>query len=397
MKKRRVWPWALTITVLLTVIALVTTWLQTSPIPYSSLNSTEQGTKGIYRLLQEREVPVDRWETGWDRLPESTGHVLWVIQPEQKVYFPEVEGEWLKRWVKKGNTVVIWSGPKTPLSQELGFDAAQSADGVRKVKMAPTTEGWLKEVHSLYFPHGHQVEGSPDRVWMDEQGSPRVGKRSMGRGAIYYIPEPDVITNQAIDRADNLALALHMASFTAGEGKVWFDESVHQSVESTAPAAPSQPGTPSTVEELLTPLMRLLLAQLLLGGILWLYLQGKRFGAPRLEPIQEKATGDEYIRGMASLYQWAGLKQESLAIQLEGLLRETNLRMGLSPKASRAELWEQIEKRMGPTACKGLQDLADQVEGLTPPVKRSSFLRISQALQKWKEELEEWTRNRSGR
>nr|MDA8352338.1 hypothetical protein [Bacillota bacterium] len=152
-----------------------------------------------------------------------------------------------------------------------------------------------------------------------------------------------------------------------------------------------------TVEELLTPLMRLLLAQLLLGGILWLYLQGKRFGAPRLEPIQEEATGDEYIRGMASLYQWAGLKQESLAIQLEGLLRETNLRMGLSPKASRAELWEQIEKRMGPTACKGLQDLADQVEGLTPPVKRSSFLRISQALQKWKEELEEWTRNRSGR
>ena len=31
----------------------------------------ENGLRGIYRLLDDQGIPVDRWETSWRRLPDS--------------------------------------------------------------------------------------------------------------------------------------------------------------------------------------------------------------------------------------------------------------------------------------------------------------------------------------
>ena len=58
-----------------------------------------------------------------------------------------------------------------------------------------------------------------------------------------------------------------------------------------------------TLEGLLAPMMFMLL-QVLLLSVLWLYMKGKRFAAPRWESVSQVRSGDEYVAAMAGLYRW---------------------------------------------------------------------------------------------
>ncbi|PTX55069.1 uncharacterized protein DUF4350 [Melghirimyces profundicolus] len=386
--KIRPWLWVL-VPILLIAWLLPFGW-NASMVPYSSLTPSDRGVSGIYRLLEERGEPVGRWEEGWDHLPETRGHVLWIVEPSQRFFSPG-EIDTLKQWVRNGNTLIVWATFGRPLSDGLHLDGYEIDHRKKKVSMDRSGSGWKNEVETLHFPRNRRLLSSMDEVWKDDQGIPRIGKRGIGKGAIYYIPEPDLITNRGIGKEDNLALALYFASLAKGDGRIWFDETVHGMEAPSAGGA----GEERTLTTLMSPLLWWLFFQGTLLFFLWLYRNGKRFGAPRWESVKEERTGNEYIRAMASLYQWAGVGQESLAIQLEGVLRETRSRLGLGSRSPLSKVLEQTERRMGWVAAQRFRKLIREIENLPDTPKGSTLIRLSRDLQKWREELEGWRPKRS--
>lgn len=384
--------WLLILTVLLITVGMgwfISAWLDASHPPYSSRSPAEEGTKGVYRLMEERGIPVGRWEMGWDRLPDTEGNMLWIVEPTD-VLLTEGTFRKLQKWIGKGNTVVIWSRPGDPLSGRLGFPAYETHKGEQKVPMQISADGWQKEIRTLYFAHDGRLENAAelDGVWKDREGIPRVGMRRMGKGAVYYIPEPEPITNRYIHRGDNLALVLYFSSLRKEEGKLWFDETLHRV---DAMATGMEKGSPSLMN-LLTPTMWWITLQLLLLFILWLYRKGKRFASPRWETVQEVRTGDEYIRAMASLYQQAGLGRESLNLQLDSLIQESKLRLGLGPRSMEKTLCDQAEKLVSADFSRRLGALITEVRLLPESPKDRTLIRLSREMQKLREELEGWRR-----
>ena len=136
----------------------------------------------------------------------------------------------LRNWIRKGNTVVIWSRPGDILSGRLGLQAHEGDKGKHDIQMPRVSDGWRTEIRTLHFIYDGRLDSASDLddAWMDREGIPRVGMRKMGNGEVFYIPEAEPITNGSIDQGDNVALALYFASLRNGQGKVWFDETVHQ-------------------------------------------------------------------------------------------------------------------------------------------------------------------------
>ncbi|MFD1394928.1 DUF4350 domain-containing protein [Kroppenstedtia eburnea] len=388
--KGRVKVWTLGLMILLIVIGVgwfLSAWLDTSHPPYSSRSSAEEGLRGIYRLLDDRGVPVDRWEAGWNRLPDSEGHVLWIAEP-RGMMLTETAFESLRRWIQKGNTVVIWSKPGDILSGRLGLQAHGGHQGEQDIQMSRVSDGWRREIRTLHFVYDGRLDSDSDLddAWMDREGIARVGMRNLGNGAIFYIPEAEPITNRGIDQGDNVALALYLASLTNGQGKLWFDETVHREGHVPPEMEEGSPG----LTDLLTPMMWWFVLQLFLLLILWLYRGGKRFASPRWENVRVTRTGDEYIQAMASLYERAGLGREALNIQLNALMKETKTRLGLPLQAAEEVVYERAEQLMGTELTRRLQTLVNGVNHLPESPKGRTLIRWSREVQKLREEMEAW-------
>ncbi|GGA35009.1 hypothetical protein GCM10007416_04930 [Kroppenstedtia guangzhouensis] len=388
--KGRVRVWSLGLMILLIVIGsgwFVSVWLNTSHPPYSSRSSAENGLRGIYRLLDDQGIPVDRWETSWRRLPDSEGNVLWIVEPNGMI-LTEPVFENLRNWIRKGNTVVIWSRPGDILSGRLGLQAHEGDKGKHDIQMPRVSDGWRTEIRTLHFIYDGRLDSASDLddAWMDREGIPRVGMRKMGNGEVFYIPEAEPITNGSIDQGDNVALALYLASLRNGQGKVWFDETVHQEGLVTPGMEEESPG----LGDLLTPMMWWFALQLFLWLILWLNHEGKRFASPRWENVRVTRTGDEYIQAMASLHERAGLGREALNIQVNALIKETKIHLGLPPQASEEAVFERAEQLMGTDLARRLQTLFRGVNHLSESPKGRILIWWSREVQKLREEMEAW-------
>lgn len=383
--------WALGLMILLVGIGagwFLSTWLDASHPPYSSRSSAKEGLRGIYRLLDHRGVPVDRWEASWNRLPDSSGHVLWIVEPQGMMLTnPALES--LQRWIQQGNTVVIWSKPGNLLSDRLGLQAHGGHQGEQEIHMSQVSDGWRTQVRTLHFASDGRLDSSADldEAWMDQEGIVRVGMRNIGKGAVFYIPEAEPITNEGIDQGDHVALALYLASLTKGQGKVWFDETVHW--EGLLPSQMEEETLGLT--DLFTPMMWWFALQLFLLFILWLYRRGKRFASPRWENVRVTRTGNEYIRAMASLYERAGLGQEALDIQLNALMKEMKIRLGLPQQATEEVVYERAEQMMGRDFTRRLQTLVSEVNHLSDSPKGRTLMRWSREIQTMREEMEAWS------
>ncbi|WP_169713516.1 DUF4350 domain-containing protein [Paludifilum halophilum] len=354
---------------------------------YSSESPAQDGVKGVYRLFKERGVEVARWENHWGDLPDDQGHVLFIVAPEQFL-IPETARDRLLRWVSRGNVVVLWADPADPMVTELGF-IGESGDGKEKrARMEPVAAGWLKDVRSLYFPRDFRLSDyvELDDSWKDTDGIRRMGRLNTGKGSIYYIPDPEMITNRYIEQADNLALPLYFASLA--DTKVWFDEGVHKGALSVS--GNREEDTPSSPWQLLSGEAWLLIFQGTGLFLLWLFWRGKRFAAPRQETVTEVRTSDEYIEAMGGLYQWAGLGRESLSIQLDGLLKEAAKHFGLPGNASRMDTIRWTRRFLGDEKARRLERLIEEVEQAPSKVKGRKLIRLSREIQEMREEIAEW-------
>lgn len=367
---------------------LFSIFLPSSYPPYSSESPARDGVKGLYRLLEKQRVNVSRWESTWEHLPNKEQDVLFIVSPEA-LLVPGDSLEHLFEWIEQGNIVVLWAKPGDPMVTELGF-AGQSSDKQGKwMSMESHRKVWLKEINRLYFSSDAWLSDliELDSEWKDTNGKRRVGSLQMGAGSIYYIPDPDMITNRYIDQGDNLALPLYFASLA--KGQVLFDEGVRKGALS-GKLDYEEKGAPTSPADLLSRESWLLLIQ---GGILflfWIYLRGKRFANPRWETVHSSRSSDEYTCAMAGLYQWAELGKESLTIQLEEMLNQTSKVLGLPVGSSQSDIIQQTQLLMGKQVEDRLEKLIVEVESASPKVSGQELIRLSQKIYDTGEEIKRW-------
>ncbi|MFC4077992.1 DUF4350 domain-containing protein [Salinithrix halophila] len=349
--------------------------------PYTSRSASADGLKGLYELMKTRGAPVGRWDLGWKEFPSGKGQVLLMTEPGQFLV-PEKNKKRLTRWIRKGNTLALFTSPGHPLAEEFGFSSRPGNGKEQVVAMESVSVPWLKEVRVLSFPENNRLEeGAGKGAWSDREGSPRMGRSNLGKGTIYYVPEPGFFTNDHIRKGDNLGLALHLASL-AGD-RLWFGDGFRKPIVSGGKK-------PDSLTELIAPEGWLLL---LLGGawfLIWLYSRGKRFAAPRWETAAETGRFDEYVQAMASLYQGAALGRDALLLQWKGLLREAARNLGLSVSSSPETIASQLSRFLGEESASRFTLLANRMDQLPKRVKGEELIRVSQEIQQIRKEISEW-------
>ncbi|MDR6224312.1 DUF4350 domain-containing protein [Desmospora profundinema] len=357
---------------------------------FSSFSPQGEGTKALYLLLEERDVPVSRWEDSWDRLPESKGHVLFLLEPDRWLV-PAEEKEWLLKWVESGNTLVLLAHPLDSLANQLGFSGAEGGN-IPRVSMELQDEPWLSDIKELYFPRNRRLmeDTELDEVWEDRNGIDRIGRLAAGEGNIYYIPEPMIWTNTYLQRGDNLALALYFASLTEGEGKVWFDESLRYQGWNHAFLVDESEAGPGYAD-LIPAGAGWFLLQAGLLFLLWMVLQGKRFASPRWETVREVRRGEEYVHAMGSLYQWANLNQEALGIGQRALFREAADMLGMSRRSDADDIIERVEALVDPTLARRYRDLHQAIAKTEKKrISNKELVKWSREIQDLREEMNQW-------
>jgi hypothetical protein len=148
-----------------------------------------------------------------------------------------------------------------------------------------------------------------------------VARRRVGKGDVWLLSCPAILTNAALTRADHAALLLALAGTAR---PVWFDEQAHGIADEGGFVA----------------LLRswglgpaLMLGALLV--VLWFW-RGRTLLGPPADPWRDvRAEAVEGVEALAGLYRRALSRRELIELYRQRLLREVALRTGQRPAAAR--------------------------------------------------------------
>ncbi len=183
-------------------------------------------------------------------------------------------------------------------------------------------------------PKAPPPSGAPFVHLADEQGA-LVADYLRGRGRVVVLSDPFIVTNNGIERADNLQLALNLIA--GRDGLIAFDE-YHQ-------------GRAATENQLLayfagTPALTLCgQAFLLICALVWT--RGRRFARPLPAPHVDRRSKLEFVASMAELQQRArayDLAVENVYVRTRRALARYG---GVAQNGSRAQLAARVAARSG--------------------------------------------------
>lgn len=378
-------------------------FLNDNKAPYSAKNANPEGVKAIYRLYQQRGYQTKWWENPYKELPDTKNDLLMILNPQVK---PPTNQEYdaLKRWVAKGNHVVLVSSIHSDWTDRFRFQGVSCPDTLRKRTTPMKKDPWLQEVRTVFWPSGDCVlpKTGQTSLLVDEKYHSLFVKEKLGKGSIYYFPEASLLLNSEIDKEDHLFLLLAIAEWSSGT--IWFDESVH-------PWPPSMEENPqenkSSVEEPqlddsspeLPPIWTyipfegwLILLQLFLLVFLCLYAKGKRFAAPRMEWRKDKRNSMEFVDAIAKWYQRSGLRKEVLTQYQEKLNQDLYQALRLPTNAEKELVSSKIKEYLGRSYLQKYLAWQEQIDQLIQNrrISRSIFQQLMVESQRLREELEQW-------
>lgn len=337
-----------------------------SPAP-STFNSSPQGLKAAYAMLERLHRPVERWQHPWTRLAGRTGALVYAdLSPEEMYAAPrgqpasEEECRALARWIAHGNRLLLYANPDWSLDYRLGPLLEKlrliepSSNRLCRVQRRATTEELfeppsreplvLPSIMPTSFTRGvRQVEIARNDGLQPETGAyvPLVagaGNRlhalwlEHGRGRVLIFSSASFIDNQFLRQADNLALFLGALREMAGDGAILFDEYHHGYSREFGMR-----------DFLRLPMVKFAAAQLALLVGLLIASQWRRFGEPVPLARETRRSVMEYAVSLGELYGRAETQREALDFLFGQLRRELIERHGLRPGAGNAEIAARLD------------------------------------------------------
>jgi hypothetical protein len=318
--KRRLWGAggiAIAAIVLLTLLIAPSKNLQSQGSTYSR---SPDGYGAWYAYIQERGVPVERWQQPFKDLPGVSSQNS-DSESKKPITLLRVNSqlsqEWIdsqeENWVKKGNTLVIL-GVKKPVSAAEFSTVLNSPAGDVKIE----TRRRLKETQS----------GQPAKTTLlgDSFGA-AVWQEKIGKGRVIWATTPHLAANAYQNEPGNYEFLAQLV--TQNKNKVWVDEYTHGYRNLQHSDDKQTPG--SWIEYLAkTPLQAAFLqAGVLLLAALWA--GNRRFGQPQPLEVPVEDNSLAYIQALAGVLE----KAESREFVIEVVGKEQQLQLqkalGLGP------------------------------------------------------------------
>lgn len=299
-KARQGWVWL----AVLLVIFVAISYFSYTPKPqlypnYVSDSPSPTGVKGLYTYLN-KERKAKRWSHTPDLLPRGQANQL-LMMVEPSIIPDEKQMKAYMDFVAAGNTILLLkNNPKGMFD----FKTAPIADvddenTVMKV-VDQNKKAYKAEIRSDFRLETRQG----DIVLLHDQAGTVALKRNVGKGQLIVGVTPEWLTNGNILAKDHLPLVISLLN-ESGAPSILFDEYLHgtEDASSTLTVYPKW--------------FILLILQGIILAILWLWLQGKRFG-PIFVPREDSVRfSDEGIRALSAWYLRGRRYHDSLLIQAD--------------------------------------------------------------------------------
>ena len=304
----------------------------------SSFRATPNGVLGLYLLLEELDIPVERRTSALVQGEPLPG-ALAILAPTQG--FAPTEVDSLRRWLERGGRLLYAAQPGDTLLATLGLllddTFADSVDAGTAAGLATPVEG---------HPFAEDAEGTAEFRFAFADSSPAFDAAQatallrfpdgqvgavlvpVGNGVVMAWSDAAPLANRSV-RSGSAALIFARAAreFTSAGGALEFDEFHHGFTGGGSPAA----ALAAFVRDTRAGRMSLQLA--LVGGGLLLLL-GSRFGAPVPPPPPRRRSPLEHLNALAGAYRAGNARQRARHLLLVGVAR----RLGRRPPAPGEEV-----------------------------------------------------------
>lgn len=245
--------------------------------PGSSYATTPQGLAAYASLLDRAGRPVRRLRTPIAEREPRDGETLVIIEPD--VMEPE-EADAIRAWVEGGGRLVLGASAGVAFVEQLLSDPPRWTGEETRKREALIPLAGVREVES--FDGTGFAEVGANLPMLGPAEAPMAVLARAGRGHVILLADTSPVSNRALARADNAALALALA----GDGPVAFLETVHGYGVSRGFG-----GLPASV--------RWTLLGLALTSLVALWAAGKRFGEPEDEDSEPPPPRVEYVDALA--------------------------------------------------------------------------------------------------
>lgn len=366
---QRTWLWLILILGLFVVVGyFLSSNKPKEYTPYVTESPSPTGVKAIYTYLdKERQVKVSNSLPGETRENE----MLIMIEPYFTPGSSEMESYY--RFMEAGNRILL-------LKDNPGDMFDVSTEFIENAPEEPIVhdENGTTYEADVFSSVRLEAEESDSILLQDDAGVVAL-ERSFGDGALIVALTPYWMTNELILEADHLPLVLSFLNKSEAN-TFMFDEYIH--------------GEKSFTAQLNYYPMWFILLMLQLGilAILWLWHNGKRFGMTYV-PLREDTVrfSDEGLQALAAWYMRGRRYQDSLKIQAAYLKQVLQEKWRIPYREDWLDLGDYLAQRR---LMMSQADIQDFLQGLTAvlakeAVNKQEYVYWSKKIDQFRKEVEE--------
>jgi len=315
-----------------------------NPLPGTYLTG-RHGARAAYDLLQSGGYSIERWEQPLsDLAAEANARTVVILAEPQLTGVDDFKA--INQILERGGRVLatgINGGRLVPDGAVQGSTQFRAA----ACKLTPQGLDSLAGSGEVWMvPAASWRPSSPCyRVQYNCAGDPAVVEYNQGPGHVVWWASSTPLENGAIGRAGNLDMFLNALGTREGHSFYW-DESLHGDVRSEWFYARG-------------PAMNMLIIGLVALGALVVFSFSRRRGPVRDLPLPARATPQEFLEALGSLYAKAGASSTAVGLAYERFKRNMGALCGLNGMQLNAQQLSDALLRRFPQAGKNLEaDLA---------------------------------------
>jgi hypothetical protein len=272
--------------------------------PGSSYSMAPNGYSTWYQMMSERGIKIQRWQKSLPALSNfpdyQTGVTLLQVNPQlERLDLTDLQ----QKWVSQGNTLVIL-GVTAP-AWEIPFRSKlESPQGDVKIE---TTRRFRSNIARV----GREEKVDTASILSDRTGSV-VSQFSLGKGVVIIVTTPHLAANAYQDIRPNYELLAELV--TKDRQQVLVDEYIHgyRDRKSVAPLpagaeseVESEDGADETLAYLFKTPLLLVFINLILGILVLIWQQNRRFGKVVIPKPIEVDNSEAYIQALGGVLRQA--------------------------------------------------------------------------------------------
>ena len=270
----------------------------------SSYSLAPNGYSAWYQMMSERGIKISRWQKAFPQLTKrpqyATGTAILQVNPQSS---PLEITDLQQEWVRQGNTLAIL-GVRAP-AEDIPFRSSlESPQGDVKIE---TTRRFKPDL--LKF--GKEQNQITDSILGDRSGSV-ISQFKLDKGLIIIATTPYLAANTYQDVRPNFELLAELV--TKDRQQVLVDEYIHGYVDrksatikkgESTEESEYEPDKGDTLDYLAKTPLLLVFINLLLGTLVLIWQQNRRFGKVLIPKPIEIENSEAYIQALGGVLRQA--------------------------------------------------------------------------------------------